>query len=269
MKRRTIGTEARGDELFQLVRAARPVDDSAFAPTSKEGEAMFERTISAVRRAGFPRKALRFQKRRLVLATAAVIAVIAGGVGGAFAGGLISVGSGKVADVANQAASGRLVVENAARAASTSQKVTDLDVVAASANGNAGVVEGVQNGAHVSVVTNGSGTGLFAPTSKMLSWADGLYVQMGATGSSPDTVDELDISGIATAKTVTVNLIGGDGATKAVELNEMSDGAKAFAIAINPAAFKPTFVAAYGENGNELARKAIPIGVLTPPGNEG
>jgi hypothetical protein len=173
-------------------------------------------------------------------------------------------GSEKVADVANSATSGSLVASSGVASASAQQKVSSLSVVAASANGNAGVVEGVQNGTAVAVVTSRGSTGLFTPTSKLLSWANGLYIETSEAGSAPGVINEIDISGIAEPSAASIAVVARDGSVKELAVNDMSDGSKAFAIALNPNDFKPAAVVSYDKSGRELARKDLPASLLTP-----
>lgn len=251
-------------ELFDLVRSADPIGTSSFAQASEESSAMLERTITTARQIVLPPNKHRLTGRRHLLLATTLIVVIAAGIGGALAGGLLSEGSAKVADIANSATSGRLV-NRAAEKAAASEKVTNLVVVAAAPSGNAGVVEGVQNGTHVSTVTIGSGTGLFVSTSKALDWAKGLYVETGESGPSPNKVGEFDMAGIATTETASVDLVGQDGTTRSLNLGEMSEGSKAFAVAIDPNDFKPSYVVAYDKEGRELVRKAIPAADFVAP----
>lgn len=261
----------KGTDIAQLLSSVDPVDSSRFDPSSRKGEAMLERVLTTVRepeRAGQRMRARR--GRRLAIAAVTLVGLAVIGVGTAFATGAFDQGSEKVAEVAKVVASGDLRVQQVGDDVSAMDDVANVVAVAATADGNAGVVEGLKDGVPVYLITIQGGSGLsFLPISERLEKSGGLDVLRGLRGSAAGVVDALDLAGIASPETAAIKLVSSSGAERSVELAEMSSGAKAFATSVDPKEFPVASVVAYSADGKEIVREQIPASALAAPGQEG
>ena len=229
------------DWLLELVRAEDPLSNRVSPLTDAERETLLRR----IRTLPFTRGAQRrwgiiVKPRPLIVAAVAVAAVIAGGVGVAFASGLLKDHAGV----------------QAAHFVADSSSVTNVQTVASSSAGHANVVMGTQTGAAVASVTIGSFAGRFFSVAQALDGRD-LEVQTGA-GGSKGSVAWIAAAGLVSDRVAEVDLTSTSGAVMSVPV---SSGA--FAVEVN-SAFDPEAIVAYDGDGNEVGREAIPAQQAPP-----
>jgi hypothetical protein len=244
--------------LLELVRHADPLAGANVEPDQEE--AMLERLLSAVRQSPSRKRRLAPRRRALLIAVA-VFALGAIGVGVALGSGVLSGGEKKVLEF-GKATSSKKFLKNLARYRLSSSPISDLKVVAASQNGNVGVLQGTQDGEPVCLVEIGGAGALWSPITSYLDHRD-LAVQSGASGgSSSDLANKAMLAGIASARVARVDLVSRDGTVRAVELEPMALGAKAFALEFDPTVVHPKVLMAYDEDGNFVASWGSEDGLL-------
>jgi hypothetical protein len=179
------------------------------------------------------RGSLRLSGRRLVLASVAALVLAAAGTGAAFATGLIDSGGTQVAKID----------------ASTSG-VADVETVAVSPSGHAGIVEGVKAGAVVVAATIGDSSTPFVALTKLLAGRN-IEILTGSGGRA-GSVGWTAAAGVVSDRVTRVDV---EGANRAVQPVTLVSGT--FAVDVHPA-FRPIAVVAYDAAGQEIGRAAFP-----------